>query len=110
MAVRKTEGRCSRRKHFIYSIQEEPHAARKTAILEKHPEIKALTRPEPLTKWVVFATIALQVCMAVATRELSWPAYIAAVYIVGATANHSLFLAIHEFSHNLVDDCARPTL
>jgi sphingolipid delta-4 desaturase len=101
MAVHQTQGRCLHRRNFIYSSQKEPHAARKTVILEKHPEIKALMRPEPLTKWVVFATIALQVCMAVATRELSWPAYIAAVYVVGATANHSLFLAIHEFSHNL---------
>jgi len=101
MAVQKPEERCSRRGDFIYSTEKEPHAARKNAILEKHPEIKALMGPEPLTKWVVFGTIALQVCMAVATREWSWPAYIAAVYIVGATANHSLFLAIHEFSHNL---------
>jgi hypothetical protein len=31
----------------------------------------------------------------------SWPSYLAVVYIVGATANHSLFLAIHELSHNL---------
>lgn len=42
-------------------LQEEPHASRKMAILEKHPEIKALMRPEPLTKWVVLATVALQV-------------------------------------------------
>jgi len=91
----------SRREDFLYSEQEEPHASRKTAILEKHPEIKALMRPEPLTKWVVFATVALQVFMAALTLEWSWPAYIAAIYVVGATANHSLFLAIHELSHNL---------
>ena len=39
--------------------------------------------------------------MAAWTLEWSWPAYIAAIYVVGATANHSLFLAIHELSHNL---------
>ena len=43
-------------------MQEEPHASRKTEILKKHPEIKELMRPEPLTKWVVFGTVALQVC------------------------------------------------
>jgi sphingolipid 4-desaturase/C4-monooxygenase len=42
-----------------------------------------------------------QVFMAALTLEWSWPAYIAAIYVVGATANHSLFLAIHELSHNL---------
>jgi len=91
----------ARREEFLYSEQEEPHASRKTAILQKHPEIKALMRPEPLTKWVVFATVALQVYMAALTLEWSWPAYLAAIYVVGATANHSLFLAIHELSHNL---------
>ena len=39
--------------------------------------------------------------MAALTLEWSWPAYLAAIYVVGATANHSLFLAIHELSHNL---------
>ena len=39
--------------------------------------------------------------MAALTLEWSWPAYLAATYVVGATANHSLFLAIHELSHNL---------
>jgi len=90
-----------RREDFLYSEQEEPHASRKTEILKKHPEIKELMRPEPLTKWVVFGTVALQVAMAVMTLEWSWGAYLAAIYVVGATANHSLFLAIHELSHNL---------
>jgi hypothetical protein len=70
-------------------------------ILKKHPEIKELMGPEPLTKYCVAATVLLQVGMAWLTLEWSWPAYLAAVYVVGATANHSLFLAIHELSHNL---------
>jgi len=90
-----------RRDDFLYSEQEEPHASRKTEILQKYPEIKQLMRPEPLTMWVVFATVALQVYMAHLTLEWTWGAYLAAIYVVGATANHSLFLAIHELSHNL---------
>ena len=42
-----------------------------------------------------------QVVLAVTTVNWSWPAYLTVVYVVGATANHSLFLAIHELSHNL---------
>ena len=42
-----------------------------------------------------------QVFMAAVTREWSWAAWLTAIYVVGATANHSLFLAIHELSHNL---------
>lgn len=39
--------------------------------------------------------------MAAVTLEWSWLSYLTAIYVVGATANHSLFLAIHELSHNL---------
>ena len=57
--------------------------------------------PEWKTKYLVFATVALQIALAWWTRDLPWGAYLAVVYVVGATANHSLFLAIHEMSHNL---------
>jgi sphingolipid delta-4 desaturase len=79
----------------------EPHAARKMEILKKHPEIKGLMGPEPLTKYVVGATVALQIGCAWMSLTWSWPAYLALIYVIGATANHSLFLAIHELSHNL---------
>mmetsp|Transcript_45489 Transcript_45489/g.106878 ORF Transcript_45489/g.106878 Transcript_45489/m.106878 type:complete len:343 (+) Transcript_45489:31-1059(+) len=86
---------------FIYRDQAEPHATRKTEILKAHPEIKELMGPEPLTKYCVAGTVALQIFMAIWTQDWSWPYYLAAVYVVGATANHSLFLAIHELSHML---------
>merc|ERR1712054_704070 len=38
---------------------------------------------------------------AVATANWSWAPYLAVVYVVGATINHALFLAIHELAHNL---------
>ena len=31
---------------------------------------------------------------------LSWP-FLTTAYVIGATANQNLFLAIHEISHNL---------
>lgn len=43
----------------------------------------------------------LQIFMAWLTLNWSWPAFLVALYVVGATANHSLFLAIHELAHNL---------
>jgi sphingolipid delta-4 desaturase len=95
------ESGSQRRTDFVYRDQAEPHASRKTEILKKYPEIKQLMGHEPLTKYIVAATVALQVGMAALTLSWSWPAYLAAIYIVGATANHSLFLAIHELSHNL---------
>jgi len=89
------------KRDFIYSDEAEPHKSRKAAILRAHPEVTKLMGPEWRTKYIVGATVALQVFMAWLTLEWKWPAYIAAVYVVGATANHSLFLAIHELAHNL---------
>jgi len=86
---------------FVYRGGPEPHAERKKQILEKHPEIKKLMVPEPKTKWLAFATVALQVFMAWLTLDWAWAPYMLAVYVVGATANHSLFLAVHEITHGL---------
>ena len=58
---------------------------------------------EPLTKWTVLLVVAIQLTAAFLVRNqafLSWP-FLATAYVVGATANQNLFLAIHEISHNL---------
>jgi len=86
---------------FIFSKDDEPHAKRRMEILKVHPEIKNLMGHEWRTKYIVAATVALQVFMAWLTLDWSWTSYLLAVYVVGATANHSLFLAIHELAHNL---------
>ena len=59
---------------------------------------------EPRTKWIVIAVVALQLACTYLLRRsspLSWP-FLATAYVVGATANQNLFLAIHEITHNLV--------
>lgn len=51
----------------------------------------------------MLAVVALQITCAVYLRNtpvLSLK-YVLAVYVIGATANQNLFLAIHEISHNL---------
>jgi sphingolipid delta-4 desaturase len=103
---------------FFWSYTEEPHKTRRQAIIKAHPEVWLfhsigtlahdtqvikLCGPEPLTKYCVIAVIALQLCCAIALRNtpiLSLPFFLTA-YIIGATANQNLFLAIHEISHNL---------
>merc|ERR1712178_30808 len=96
-----TSSMAERPDDFFYRDGPEPHAERKKEILKKYPEIKKLMIHEPRTKWMAFATVALQVFMAWLTLEWSWAPYLLAIYLVGATANHSLFLAIHEISHDL---------
>ena len=52
---------------------------------------------------MVAGVVSLQLLLAYILRDapfLSWKLWVVA-YIVGATANQNLFLAIHEISHNL---------
>lgn len=88
---------------FFWTYTEEPHRTRRMAIIKAHPEVTKLCGPEPLTKYLVLAVVALQVACAVLLRNtsfFSWQFFLTA-YIVGATSNQNLFLAIHEISHNL---------
>jgi len=58
---------------------------------------------EPFTKYVVSIVVIIQATVAYLLRNshpFSLP-FLAAAYIVGGTANHNLFLAIHEITHNL---------
>lgn len=66
-------------------------------------QVLKLCGPEPLTIPLVLGVVALQCACAYLLRNsafLSWP-FLLTSYIVGATANQNLFLAIHEISHNL---------
>jgi hypothetical protein len=88
---------------FFWTYTEEPHRSRRQAIIKVHPEVTKLCGPEPLTKWLVLAVVALQVSCAWLLRDthpLDWR-FLATAYFIGATANQNLFLAIHEISHNL---------
>ncbi|SCW01661.1 LAFE_0E04522g1_1 [Lachancea fermentati] len=89
--------------NYYWSSQKEPHAIRRHAILKSHPQVKKLMGHEPLTKYIIFGVVTLQCTMAYLLRNtspLSWKFWLCA-YVVGATANQNVFLAIHELSHNL---------
>jgi sphingolipid delta-4 desaturase len=65
---------------------------------------------EPLTKYVVLAVVFLQFTIAFLLRHthpLSWK-FLVAAYTIGGTANHNLFLAIHEITHNLAFKGVKP--
>ncbi|KAL4251978.1 fatty acid desaturase type 1 family protein [Abortiporus biennis] len=88
---------------FLWLMTEEPHRTRRMAIMKAHPEVTKLMGHEPLTKYVVLVVVSIQIITAVLlrnTRPLS-PWFIFCAYAIGGTANHNLFLAIHEITHNL---------
>lgn len=88
---------------FLWTYTEEPHRTRRLAIIKAHPEVTKLCGPEPLTKWVVLLVVSIQVLCAYILRDSPFFSlkFWALAYVVGATANQNLFLAIHEISHNL---------
>ncbi|KAI5776185.1 fatty acid desaturase-domain-containing protein [Geopyxis carbonaria] len=88
---------------WLWTYQEEPHRTRRFQIIKAHPEVTKLCGPEPLTKYIVAFVVSLQVLCSYLLRNtpiLSWKFFFTA-YVIGATANQNLFLAIHEISHNL---------
>ncbi|KAJ3508065.1 hypothetical protein NMY22_g16732 [Coprinellus aureogranulatus] len=91
-------------KDFLWLMTEEPHRSRRMAILKAHPEARNETHGSRAShKWVVLGVVSLQVFMAIYLRHTSpfSPWWILAAYAIGGTANHNLFLAIHEITHNL---------
>ncbi|EIN08936.1 dihydroceramide delta(4)-desaturase [Punctularia strigosozonata HHB-11173 SS5] len=88
---------------FLWLMTEEPHRSRRMAIMKAHPEVTKLMGHEPLTKYVVTAVVSLQLTCAYLLRHthpLSCK-FLLCAYAIGGTANHNLFLAIHEITHNL---------
>ena len=49
----------------------------------------------------VVSVMVLQIVMAYAVRDLSWPKVLVAAYVVSGTASQNLFCAQHELSHFL---------
>jgi len=90
-------------KDFLWLMTEEPHRTRRMAIMKAHPEVTKLMGHEPLTKYVVFLVVLLQISLAILLRQTSPLSFtfISCAYVIGGTANHNLFLAIHEITHNL---------
>lgn len=89
---------------FYWTNESEPHVSRRKAILAKHPEVKKLTGHEPKTKWYVLSVVILQFSVAYYLKD-TYPLsakFIAIAYVIGATSNQAIFLAIHELSHNLL--------
>jgi sphingolipid 4-desaturase/C4-monooxygenase len=87
---------------FTRSTEPEPHRGRTKAILRQHPEIRRLIGKNPSTFWLALGIVALQLVIAYLVRGQAWWVVVAVAYVVGAFANHTLFVVIHECTHKLV--------
>jgi sphingolipid delta-4 desaturase len=79
-----------------------PHLGRAREIIKRHPEVRQLFGPYPLSVLYVSAVVIFQLAVAWLLRDAHWLLVVAAAYCVGAFASHSLFVLIHDASHNLI--------
>jgi sphingolipid delta-4 desaturase len=90
--------------HTDFLRVEGPHAhvGRAKQILSAHPELKKLFGPDSSTFLHILAIVGIQVVLAAMLRDSSWWVILIASYVVGAFANHALWILIHEGTHNLI--------
>lgn len=87
---------------FLFSESPEPHRERTKAILKQHPEIRTLIGRNPYSFLLILLVVTFQTLLAAVVSYQPWWVSFILAYAVGAYANHSLFVLIHECAHNLI--------
>jgi sphingolipid delta-4 desaturase len=87
---------------FRFTESQDPHRARRRAILRAHPEVAGLCQPQPATILVILGLLLIQLGMAWLVRERSLLTVIAAAYGIGAFAAAGINSMIHEASHGRI--------
>ncbi|MFN8166530.1 MAG: fatty acid desaturase [Bacteroidia bacterium] len=87
---------------FRYSSQPEPHKQRTKQILQQHPEVRNLISKSPMTIVPLVGIVAAMVVLSYLVKDSSWWVILLVAYTIGAILNHSLFVMIHECSHNML--------
>ncbi|GME91915.1 unnamed protein product [Ambrosiozyma monospora] len=88
---------------FYWTNAKDPHTIRRKEILKKYPKVTKLCGHEPLTKYISFCVVMLQLSLAYYLRNTSPLSFkfLALAYGIGGFCNQNCFLCIHELSHNL---------
>ncbi len=91
---------------FQWSHEQDPHKSRTREIITEHPEIRTLMGRNPYTILVILLAVGLQVAIAILLSsrvyDLSWIWVFVLAYLVGAFCCHTLFVCVHEATHNLI--------
>jgi sphingolipid delta-4 desaturase len=106
IAVRDTGAETNEPPHdFLVAEPARPHPLRRRAILAAHPEVAKLFVTDPLTAYITLGVVIGQTAIAGYFGHLGlgywWVALIVA-YLVGAIANHAMFVVIHDAVHNTI--------
>jgi len=89
-------------KDFTYTTTPEPHRERTRGILKAHPEARALIGQNPWSAVLILSVVSFQTLLAFVVREDPWWVAVIAAFLVGAFANHTIFVLVHECAHNLI--------
>src|ERR1700759_465098 len=92
----------SKRTDFFHSVKQEPHRLRTRQILQQHPEVRKLIGKNKYTIFAILGLVGFQVALAWLVSAQSWWIVFGAAYLLGAFADHSLFVMIHECAHHLL--------
>ena len=95
---------------FRHSSIAEPHRDRTKDILRRHPEVRQLIGTDSSTFWYTLGLVVIQFALAAVVAGAAWWVILLLAYGVGAFANHSLFVMIHEATHKLVFPKRLPNL
>jgi sphingolipid delta-4 desaturase len=90
---------------FHVSDADQPHPARTKAILKAHPEIRGLMGHNPWTAAIMLLVVGLQIALAGVLGGMGlkfWWLALLAAWGIGAFANHTLYVIIHDATHGLI--------
>ncbi len=90
------------KRDFYYSDEPEPHKIRTKTILKDHPEIREFIGRNPYSALLILGVVGFQAAIAILLKDQAWWLTLIVAFFVGAFANHSLFVLIHEAAHNLI--------
>ncbi len=92
----------SLQKSFVYSNSPEPHRLRTKEILKENPAIRKLIGKNPFSFFIILFLVALQIGLSWFLVNQSWWMVFGAAYLIGAFADHALFVMVHECAHRLI--------
>lgn len=87
---------------FLYSNESEPHRKRTKELIKNHPEVRKLIGHNPVTFLLIVAIVSLQIALAYWLNSQPWWVIFGFAYLIGAFANHALYVFNHECAHNMV--------
>ena len=87
---------------FIHVTSAEPHRIRTKEMLKLHPDMRKLIGKNPYTFLAILGVVAFQLALCIFVADQPWWIVFATAYLLGAFADHALFVLIHECAHRLI--------